>query len=317
MKKILITGITGFVGQYLAESLLSSGNEIHGTYHSEEGLTRIAAIKDQLTLHQVDLTVKEQVDNLIAQVMPQEIYNLAAQSSPSQSLKDPAGTLTTNTLSELYLFEALKEQNLTDTRVLAVTTSEVYGLVTPKELPINEETPLRPISPYAVSKITQDYLALQYFLTHKLAIIRVRPFNHTGPRQQKLVVPTFAKQIAEIEKGSKEPIMKVGNLKAKKDFCDVRDIVRAYILLMEKGIPGDVYNVGSGKSVQIQEILDILLSFSSKQIKVEVDPSLVRPVDVEEVICDHTKLTTLTGWKPEIPLEKTLKDSLDYFLKVV
>jgi len=163
-------------------------------------------------------------------------------------------------MSELYLFEAVKAMNKPDTKILAVSTSEVYGAISPADLPVDEDTPLRPTTPYAVSKIAQDYLALQYSIVHKLNIIRVRPFNHTGPRQQsKFVIPMFVKQIAEIEKGIQEPIMKVGNLKARKDFSDVRDIVRGYEALMEKGNSGEVYNIGSGRSMQIEEMLDMLL----------------------------------------------------------
>ncbi|HVZ58509.1 MAG TPA: GDP-mannose 4,6-dehydratase [Patescibacteria group bacterium] len=320
MKKVLITGITGFAGQYLAEFLVKRDDtaEIHGTYHSEEGKKRLGELQEKIILHQCDLTQKNDIDAIIQQVQPQEIYHLAAQTSPGESIKDPAMTLTTNTLSELYLLEALKTQELSQTRILVVSTSEIYGAVRPEDLPIDEDTPLRPTTPYAVSKITQDFLALQYFLSHKMQIIRVRPFNHTGPRQQpKFVLPMFAKQIAEIDKGIKEPVMKVGNLKARKDFTDVRDVVRAYFFLMEKGLPGEVYNIGSGKSVEIQEMLDTLLSFTNKKIKIEVDPGLYRPIDTPDVVCDFTKLQNLTSWKPEIPLETTLKDTLEYFKKVV
>lgn len=319
MKKILITGVTGFVGQYVAESLLSSPDvEIHGTYFSDESRVRLGDLERHLILHKADLTNKEAVNHIIQETTPDELYNLAAQTSPSESMKDPAKTLSTNILSELYLFQSLHENKLEKTRVLAVASAEMYGKVRLEDLPVTESTTFRPITPYAVSKIATDYLALQYYLTHKLNIIRVRPFNHTGPRQQpKFVLPMFAKQIADIEKGKQEPILKVGNLKAKKDFSDVRDIVRAYILLMEKGVPGEVYNIGSGRSVSIQEILDILLSLSQKEIKVEVDQALFRPVDVEDLYCDSSKMFELTGWKPEIPLETTLKDTLDYFRKVL
>jgi GDP-4-dehydro-6-deoxy-D-mannose reductase len=319
MKKILITGITGFAGQYLAESLIdSSSSELHGTYHSEDSLNRLGEIKNKITSYQVDLTDRDQVEKLINQVQPDEVYNLASQTSPSQSIKDPAETLMTNSLSELYLFEAIKRSANPHSRILAVSSAEIYGAIEPSDLPINEETSLRPTTPYAVSKITQDYLALQYFLAHKLQIVRVRPFNHFGPRQQpKFVLPMFAKQIAAIEKGQQEPVMKVGNLKARKDFTDVRDMVKAYILVMENGIPGEVYAIGSGKSVEIQWLLDTLLSLSDKEISIEEDPALVRPIDTPDIYADHSKVTKLTGWEPQIPLEKTLKDTLDYFRKLV
>lgn len=317
MKKILITGVTGFVGQYLADNLLSQKNiEIHGTYFSDEGLSRLSNAR-LLHLKKVDLTVKQDVFDLLYAVSPDEIYHLAAQTSPAESLKDPEKTLLTNTLSQLYMLEGLREME-SKARFLTVSSADVYGLVGAEDLPVDEDTAFRPISPYAVSKITQDFLALEYFLSYQIDVVRVRAFNHIGPKQSaKFVVPMFAKQIAEIEKLGKEPVIKVGNLAAKKDFSDVRDIVRSYILLMEKGESGEVYNVGSGKSTQIQEILDILLSLSAKKIKVEVDQELFRPIDVPEIRCDHTKISDLTGWKPEIPLQNTLKDTLDYFRKVI
>lgn len=319
MKRVLITGVTGFAGQYLAELLLKSSQiELHGTYHSEDSRMRLGEIERKIILHQLDLTNFDAISELIKQVMPDEVYNLAAQTSPGESMKNPSETLVTNTLSQLNLFEALRKHNLTDVRILAVSSAEVYGAIMPGDLPIDENTPFRPTTPYAVSKITQDYLALQYFLSHKMSIIRVRPFNHTGPRQQpKFVVPMFAKQIAEIEKGTQEPMMKVGNLKSRKDFSDVRDVVRAYSLIMEKGEPGEVYNIGFGASVSVQEILDQLLSFSDKDISVQVDQTLYRSIDTPEVVSDSTKLRELTGWQPEISLSKTLKDTLDYFRKVV
>ena len=318
MKKVLITGMTGFVGQYLAEHLVESSVELHGTYYSDEGLNRLGNLKDKISLHKVDLTDKGQVEKLIIEVQPNEVYNLASQTSPSQSVKDPSDTLMTNTLSELYLFEAIKNNSHENTRILAVSSSEIYGAIDPSDLPVDEDTPLRPITPYAVSKITQDYLALQYFLAHNLQIVRVRPFNHSGPRQpSKFVLPMFAKQIADIEKGKQEPVMRVGNLDARKDFTDVRDVVKAYSLLMEKGVAGEVYNIGSGKSVKIQYILDSLIRLSDKEITYERDDALYRPLDTPDIYCDYEKIKSLTGWEPKIPLEKTLKDTLDYFRELV
>ena len=316
---ILITGVTGFAGQYLAENLLEKGTDrIHGTYRSEQSVEKLGDLKDKISLHNVDITSKDGVKELLERIKPEQIYHLAAQTSPSESFKNPEGTLVTNTVSELNVFQALAELGLQETRVIAVTTADIYGAVTPDDLPVGEETPLRPISPYAVSKITQDYLGYYYAFAQKLSIIRVRPFNHTGPRQQpKFVIPMFAKQIAEIEKNGKEPVMKVGNLAPRKDFSDVRDIVTAYSLLMEKGKPGEAYNVGSGKSSSIQQMLDVLLSFTDAKITVEVDQSLFRPVDVVDIYCDHRKVTELTGWESKIPLERTLRDTLDYFRKVI
>jgi len=175
-----------------------------------------------------------------------------------------------------------------------------------------------PTNPYAVSKIAQDFLGLQYFLSYGLKIVRVRPFNHIGPRQSpRFVVPSFAKQIAEIEKGKKENILHVGNLSSRRDFTDVRDMVAAYLLSLEKGDLGDVYNIGSGVSRQISKMLDMLLSLSSKKIDVEIDKSLFRPKDDPELVCDKSKFTKQTGWEPKIEIEKTLKDTLDYYRNIV
>lgn len=318
MKKVLITGISGFVGKHLATLLVENPEkQIHGTFHSAGSDEKLAEFKDRIVLHQVDLSQKDEVDALLDTVMPDEVYHLAApQTSPSESFKNPTETLTANTLSQLCLLEALQRQT-NHPRVVTVTSSEVYGKVAYSDLPVDESVEFRPISPYAVSKITQDYLSYYFYLVAKMNIIRARPFNHTGPGQEKFVVPSFARQIAQIEKGVGEPVMKVGNLAAKKDFSDVRDIVKGYTLLMEKGTPGQAYNLGSGKSVKIQWILDKFLSLSEKEIKVEVDQSLFRPVDIEDIYADNTKITNDTGWKPEIPLENTLKDVLDYFRKVV
>ncbi|MGH7203397.1 MAG: GDP-mannose 4,6-dehydratase, partial [Candidatus Levyibacteriota bacterium] len=184
--------------------------------------------------------------------------------------------------------------------------------------PVDENTPHRPANPYAVSKIAQDYLGFQYNLSYKLPIIRVRPFNHVGPGQAPtFVVSDFAKQIAEIEKGNREPVMRVGNLDAKRDFTDVRDMVRLYSLLIEKGEPGEVYNAGNGVSHSVQEVLDLLQSFSKMKITVQHDPAKMRPSDVPDIMCDRTKVTKATGWKPQISFETTIKDTLDYWRGIV
>jgi GDP-4-dehydro-6-deoxy-D-mannose reductase len=199
-----------------------------------------------------------------------------------------------------------------------VASAEVYGCVKKEDLPIDEETPLNPTNPYAVSKLTQDFLGLQYHLSYGLKTLRVRPFNHVGPRQSpNFVVSTFAQKIVEIEKGKREPVLPVGNLQAKRDFTDVRDVVKVYSLLMEKGEFGEVYNIGSGVSYKIAEILEKLLSISKVKITVKVDKSLFRPIDDPDLVCDVTKVTKLTGWRPEIPIEKTLKDTLDYWRNII
>ena len=315
MKRILVTGLTGFAGSHLLEHLLKKENKVYGTYLSDSGLGNLG---EKATLRRIDLTEKEEVYSLIEEVKPNLIYHLAAMSSPAKSFQQPTESIFNNVSAELNILEALRQLDLKDTKTLIVSTAEVYGKVSPKDLPIDEETPLNPGSPYAVSKVAQDFLGLQYFNSYGLSLVRVRPFNHTGPGQtDAFVVPAFAKKIVEIEKGKRDPVLMVGNLEAKRDFTDVRDMVRAYEMILEKGMPGEVYNIGSGKSFKIGDILDSLLKMSDKKIKVEEDQALLRPSDTPELICDYSKMEKITGWKPEIPFEKTLKDTLDYWRNIL
>jgi len=200
-------------------------------------------------------------------------------------------------------------------RFLAVGTSEEYGLTLPGELPIREDNPLRPLSPYAVSKVGQDMLAYQYFRSYGLPIVRSRAFNHSGPRRGDVFVESnFARQVAEIEAGLREPVIYVGDLSPRRDYSDVRDIVRGYWMLLERGTPGEVYNLASGKSWAIQAVLDFLLARSTtKSIAVKTDPARLRPSDVMVLEGDATKIANAVGWKTEIPFEQTLTELLDYW----
>lgn len=315
VKKALVTGITGFAGSHLAEHLLSLGKYIvSGTYNSSKTNPNIQHIEKKLDLHQVDLTEYEKVKTLLATTKPDVIFHLAAFPSPAESFKNPAGFLTNNITAELNILEAAKELGLVTTKILIVSSAEVYGLVKAHDLPIDEDTPLRPVSPYGVSKIAQDFLGLQYFMTHGLPVVRVRPFGHIGTRQSpEFVVSAFSKKIAEIEKGNHAPILTVGNLESKRDLTDVRDMVRAYELLLEKGKAGEVYNAGRGESYIIQTVLEKLLALSTVQIEIAQDPALFRPNDIPELRCDTTKISTEIGWKAEISLEKSLEDTLNYW----
>ena len=319
MKKVLITGATGFVGQHLTDYLYSKKEyELFGIYRSESGPTNSVSQKTAITLEKVDLLDAEKTSNFITFVKPDQIYHLAGLPSAAESFNTPGLSITSNILAELSVLESLKNNKMTNTRVLAISTAEVYGMITAKDLPIDENTELRPVNPYAVSKIAQDYLGLQYQLSYGLDIVRVRPFNHIGPNQKdSFAIPAFAKQIAQIEKGQQEPVLKVGNLTAKRDFTDVRDIVRGYTFLMDKGKTGDIYNIGSGKSRSTKDLLDLLLSFTDQEITVEEDPEKVRPIEVADVYCDYAKLNSITGWSPEISIEQTLKDTLDYWRGIV
>ncbi len=315
--KILITGITGFVGSHLAEYCLTKkGVKVYGTilsHHLGDELKRIKHIKNKIKLFECDLTNRIAVEKVLSLVKPDKIFHLAAQSFVPTSWESPEYTLYTNIMSEVNIFEVAKELKL-DPVIQIAGSSEEYGLVKRNELKIKESNPLRPLSPYGVSKVAQEMLAYQYHQSYGLKTIITRAFNHEGPRRGKqFVTSAFASQVAAIEKGQQEPVIRVGNLEAWRDFSDVRDVVKAYWLATEKCKFGEPYNIGTGQTHQIKEVLKILLSFSKVKIKVKQDPRLMRPSDVPILQCDVTKFRKATGWKPRIPLKTTLKDTLNYW----
>lgn len=317
-KRILITGITGFAGSHLAETLLEDQNNyLIGTYHTAFTPSDFPYLSS-VEMKQCDLSSKTDVESLLEQVKPDEIYHLAGATSPSESIQNPKETIEVNVIGELNLLEGIKKLKLQQTKILLIISSEVYGKIGKEDLPITETTPLKPMNPYAVSKVAQDFLGLQYYLAYEMNIIRVRPFNHIGPRQSsKFVVSSFAKQLAEIEISSQESgEIQVGNVEAIRDFSDVQDIVRGYILLMEKGERGEVYNIGSGNGVKIATILQTLISLITKQVEIVQDPELLRPLDTPEIVCDPSKIRSL-GWNPTIPLEQSLKNILDFWRRNV
>ena len=315
MKKVFITGISGFAGSHLAEYLATQETyDVYGTVFGDGYRVPLIPRDHFISL---DLTDREQTIAVVKKIQPEWIFHLAALSSPALSFQDPVKTMTNNIEAELNLFLAALEVAGLE-RILVVGSAEEYGKVAKNDLPINETVALNPLSPYAVSKIAQDFLGLQYFLSRRLPVIRVRPFNHTGERQTPVfVVPAFAKQIAEIEAQKIEPVMRVGNLTASRDFTDVKDMVRAYVEAMEQGELGDVYNLGSGRGVAIQEVLNSLLVMSSISIEIKQDPQRLVPADVPELVCDATKFIRLTGWKTEIPFQDTLKRVLNYWRQQV
>ena len=318
-KRVFVTGATGFAGSRLVDYLVNQDEyEITGTYISDHSIENVKEAKDKVRLVKVDLTDYEKTFQAIEQAAPDFIYHLAAMPAVGDSYKKPAQFFTNNTTSQINILEAIRNLDLKDSRILIVSSADVYGKVEEKDLPIDEETPFNPTNTYAVSKIAQDFLGLQYFITYNLGIIRARPFNHMGPRQSTgFAVADFAKKIAQIEKGEIEPILLVGNLDTKRDFTDVRDIVHAYTLLIQKGKAGDVYNIGSGTSHKMSDILDILISLAKVKIKVEVADNLLRPEDAQDRICDSRKFAALTDWKPKISLHKTLQDTLEYWRSIV
>lgn len=314
--RILITGIGGFVGHHLVRHLVDtiSGVELYGAVIEPTPDLDTAVI----AAHVVDLRDPDSTTRLLERVQPERIYHLAAQASVSQSFEAPWETLENNIRGQLNLIQGCLTLGLTP-RILIISSGEIYGSVRPEDLPVSEDAPLRPPNPYSVSKVAQDMMGLQYFLSHRLPIMRARPFNHFGPGQRPgFVVPDFARQVAMIETQPKRPTeVKVGNLSARRDFTDVRDIVRAYRLIMEAGTPGEVYNVASGATHSIQEVLDTLLSYAHREIAVQVDEALKRPVDIPIICGDSTRLRQATGWQPTIPFEQTLLDVLnDYRQRV-
>lgn len=315
--RVLITGITGFAGSHLAEHILNEhpGVEVHGTVRWRSRMENIEPVRDRVTLHECDLGDPVAVQTVLAAVKPERIFHLAAQSFVPASWTSPAETLSVNIFSTLYLFEALRALGQLETRVQVACSSEEYGLVLPDEVPIREENPLRPLSPYAVSKVGQDLLAYQYHQSYGLRTVRTRGFNHTGPRRGEVFVTSnFARQIARIEKGKQEPVVRVGNLDARRDFTDVRDMVRGYWLALDGGCAfGEVYNLGCGRDVAIKEMLGMLLAQSKVTVEVQPDPARMRPSDVQVLCADNSKFCRATGWAPTIPLAQTLTDLLNYW----
>jgi len=310
--QVLITGAGGFVGGHLSRYLLTHTDwELTGSILDPAKHT--ASQHPRLDFRSLDLRDKPAVTSLVEELDPDVIFHLAAQSSVSTSFADPWETLDNNLQSQLNLLEAVRQSGCRAT-CLIVGSNEEYGAPKPEELPQTEESPLRPNNPYAVSKIGQDFMGLQYHLTYGLPVIRVRPFNHTGPGQSPdFVAPAFASQIARIEAGLQEPVMKVGNLSTSRDFTDVRDIVRGYHLAVTRGEPGEVYNLASGTARSIQTVLDTLLRYSDMEIRVEPDPERYRPADVPVVYGSAERFRAETGWEPEISFEETLRDTLMYW----
>ncbi len=311
--RALITGATGFAGSHLAEYLLAhAALEVWGTDISSNE-RNIAHIKDDLEFVVGDMSKPGTASRILTEVRPDYIFHLAAQAFVPLSWSDPWDTLANNIRAELNILQTLVDTGARP-RVMVAGSADEYGMIRPDELPITETTPLRPYNPYAVSKIAQDMLGYQYFASHDLPVVRVRPFNHIGPRQSPAFVSSdFAKQIAEIEQGYREPQLAVGNLDARRDFTDVRDMVRAYFLALERGEPGEVYNLGAEHASSIQQVLDLLLRMSDAEIEVVKDPTRLRPTEVPVVVSDCSKFRQQTGWRAMVTLEDSLRDILDYW----
>jgi GDP-4-dehydro-6-deoxy-D-mannose reductase len=314
--KALITGITGFAGGHLAAHLLAQGEtEVYGVAHDRGyGLDHLGY---PVPLVIADLRDPQVVEDLLRDVAPVYIYHLAAQAFVPTAWQAPWDTFENNVRPELNILQLMVREQL-KARLLVVASNEVYGVVSRDRLPVDESVMLEPINPYGVSKVVQDLLARQYFLSHGVDVIRARAFNHLGPRQSpQFVAANFARQIAEAEAGLRRPVVRVGNLQALRDFTDVEDIVRAYALLMERGRSGEAYNIGSGQPQSIQNVLDTLLDMSSVEVGVERDPARMRPSDTPVIYGNITKLKTDTGWAPRIPFEESIRRVLAYWRQEV
>jgi GDP-4-dehydro-6-deoxy-D-mannose reductase len=311
--RALITGIGGFAGSHLAEFLHARGDvEIHGAVYLPNERIAVPA-----TAYRGDLLDREYVRSMVEAVRPDLVFHLAAQASVAAAWADPGATINNNVAAEANLLDAVAK-SAPQARVLVVGSAETYGIVRPDELPLTERQPFRPNNPYAVSKIAQEMLGYQYSVSPGLRVVLARPFNHIGPRQRPdFVAAAFARQVALAEAGQIEPVIRVGNLDARRDFLDVRDVVRAYYLMLTAGSSGEAYNIASGRAVAIREMLDILLSLSRRPLRVESDPARARPSDIPELRGDATKLREATGWRPDYTLEQSLRDTLDFWRDVV
>jgi GDP-4-dehydro-6-deoxy-D-mannose reductase len=310
--KVLVTGVAGFVGGHLVDFLRSEqpGVQIYGLVKPSGSLPPDPA---KLNVIEADLASAASTEAALDAVHPDRIVHLAGQSSVHQSWADPGGTLSANVHGLLHLLEAVRRRSLSP-RVLVVGSADEYGAVEVKDLPLTEDAPLRPNSPYAVSKVAQGFLALQYAVSFGMGILRTRTFPHTGPGRGELFAESsFARQIAEVEAGATPPVLKVGNLEAVRDFTDVRDVVRAYWALLDRGEAGGVYNVCSGSGVRIRDVLQKLIGIAGVDVDVRVDPGRLRPSDIPALVGDPGRLKKTTGWQPRFTLERTLADLLQYW----
>lgn len=315
--RALITGITGFVGSHLAEMILRDHPDwvVHGTKRWRSPRENLSNIEERIQLHDCDLTDLSSLIRVLDEVKPDRIFHLAAQSYVMMSYRAPNATIDSNVNGTINLFEAIRILGQ-DPLIHACSSSEVYGQVRDEDIPIQEETPFRPASPYAVSKVGEDMAGYMYHHAYGLKIIRTRMFTHSGPRRGEVFVDSaFARQVARIEAGVQDPVLVVGNLDSVRTFADVRDVVRAYWMLLEKCPPGEVYNIGGETTMTIREMLDMLLDMTDlkEKIEVRVDPALLRPADVTNQVPSSQKFKEATGWEPEISYSQTLSDMLDFW----
>jgi GDP-4-dehydro-6-deoxy-D-mannose reductase len=317
--RVLITGIAGFAGSHLAERLVAAGHTVFGTQFPGENLANLAAVQSQIELVRCDVTQRADVLGAVEASHPDWIFHLAGQASVGDSFHNPGLTVDVNVKGTVNVLEAARLMSREELpRTLIVTSAEVYGYLTEDQLPVTEEAPLAPLHTYAVSKVATHFLGQAYHGTYGVPVIEARPFNHIGPRQRPgFVVPDFASQIAAILAGQQEAVIRVGNLSPRRDFTDVRDVARAYELLVQRGEPGGVYHVCCGRAYAIQEVLDGLLALCDRPVRVEPDPRRMRPAKMPVLLGSAERLHAQTGWVPRIPLAGTLADTLSYWEKTL
>ncbi|MGF6906987.1 GDP-mannose 4,6-dehydratase [Fusobacterium sp. PH5-44] len=313
MKKVLIVGSAGFVGRYLIDYLSKT---LKWAVVATKMPYEIIKNKN-IEIYNLDILDRKKIEELLNVVKPDVIFHLAAQSSVALSWKEPNLTIDININGSINLLTAVKMCIKPDIRVILIGSGEEYGYIKPNEIPITEENVLRPGNVYAATKACQNMLGKIYSTAYNMDIISIRAFNHIGPGQPPIfVVSDFCKQVSEIERNKRNSVINVGNLKVKRDFIDVRDVVKAYALIAELGESGETYNVGSGKAIEIEKILEIIKRMSKTEIDVKVDTSKLRPSDIPVIEADITKLVKKTKWKKEISLNNSLEDILNYWRKI-
>ncbi len=322
--RALVTGADGFVGQWLVRRLLTDGVPVSGVIRSAEPalVTLDAASARAVAWHRCDLTDATAVREVVHKTRPEAVFHLAAQSSVPDSLSDPLRTFSINVMGLAHLLEAIR-RHAPDCLVLAVGSADAYGAVRPDDLPLREDDPLRPVSPYAASKAAAESIALQYARAGMARVVAVRPFNHTGPGQSTaFAIASFAQQTAAIKRasrggtlssGASPATLRVGDLSPRRDICDVRDVVDAYVRLAHKGIVGRVYNVCRGADTSMREVVDLLLRLAGIEARIEVEPDRLRPVETPVLRGDPSLIMQDAGWRAATPLERTLVDMLEFY----
>jgi len=309
--RVLVTGAGGFVGRYLVRALAEQGHDVHGLVHPSDPVAGLAELP--MSQHPGDVVDGDTFDATVGTVAPEAVVHLAALSFVPAAERDPQPTYRVNVGGTLAVLAAVRAR-VPKARLLLIGSGDAYGAVRPEEVPIGEDVPLRPLSVYGASKAAAEVTAAQWARSYGLDVVRVRPFNHTGPSQTPtFVCPSLAKQVADIEAGRQAPAIRAGNLDPVRDLSDVRDVVGGYVALLERGKSGEVYNLCSGTGRSIRELIDLFRSLARVAIEVTQDPALMRPVEIPRIVGSHAKATADTGWRPRIPFEQTAADVLGWW----